>query len=104
MFAKLSLPTPTIIILSGMFSSEIDLIYCMVSSMSWISPSVRISRIQYIFFFSFSRTITLVCSKIGAKQVGPSNLTYFEFYWYVERTRSIVAISGFLSLPFSGKQ
>lgn len=90
MLEKSSLPTPTIRIDRG--ASAPWTIIRMVSSISWITPSVMMSRTKYLFFSCWICSAILWMRELWcsyptaldntySKRVGPENRTVDRVWW-----------------------
>ena len=102
-FLKSACPTPTIIILRGRVSASTS--NQIVCSMSWISPSVIISKILYSKWLSLkiSQLFSQAYFIIGAKCVGPENSTFEIACLYRSKIWLIPMASVFFQSPLNGK-
>lgn len=83
MLVNSAFPIPTIIKDNG--SSQLFTSKFIVSSMSWIYPSVNINNIWYTFepYCILSRDMLIASRKIGAKYVGPESYTFWIALLYM---------------------
>ena len=75
-----------------------------VSTISWISPSVKINMMKYVLRSQPSEAKSTNISITEEKNVGPFMYMPRTFFLYVSIMPSILRISGSAKFPFSGKQ